>query len=161
MSIVILPVAVREDGSIRVLAQPRATSFRGKTCLAPGISSGTAVLSGLNGRRLLEALGYRQDFHDAPVCEFAAAASAWLKKNIGHQSEGYVVEDGPLDGQKDGFLNETIMALSTMARTGKDAGATHIMCLTPAELRAINENGGQLLRPAEHAAQHTMRLRAR
>lgn len=161
MSIVILPVAVREDGSIRVLAQPRATSFRGKTCLAPGISSGTAVLSGLNGRRLLEALGYRQDFHDAPVAEFAAATCTWLKKHIGRQSEGYVAEEGPLDGQKDGFLNETIMALSMIARTGKDAGATHIMCLTPAELRALNEGGQNNLRTAEPAAPAAMRLRAR
>lgn len=137
MSIVLLPAAVH-NGKATHLAEPRETRFGNKTIYSPGIDTKTAVLSNTGGALALEAIGYGAWFESAPVDEFAAMATAWLKRNIGRRSEEYLVEDGPLDGRREGFLNETVFALATMARNAKAAGATHILRQRPAGMPGVS-----------------------
>jgi len=90
------------------------------------------TLSNANMRQVMDELGYPTDLEDAspfPIDEFIAKTTQWLQKAIGKQSpEEEPQQDGNMisGGKPEGYYNRVIKQMNSIARSGKQNGATHV-----------------------------------
>lgn len=93
-------------------------------------------LSNENMRRVVEAMGYELDEDGlvAPISEFCARGTQWLRQHLDKPSESVadVVGRGTRGavtvsaGMRRGYLNEVVLRAVRIAREGKRRGATHV-----------------------------------
>jgi hypothetical protein len=93
-------------------------------------------LSNANMREVMDTLGY--DAEDSiPIDEFIGRATQFLKKSIGklspEQPDQVDQRDGGgafIDaGKPEGYFQKVILAMSKIARIGKERGATHVVAI--------------------------------
>ncbi len=95
------------------------------------------TLSNANMRDVFAELGYPTDLEEQspfPIDEFIAKTTQWLQKHIDKRSkeEPTTVDKNPngptmiRGGKPEGYYNQAIMQMNSIARTGKQNGATHV-----------------------------------
>ena len=95
------------------------------------------TLSNANMRDVFAELGYPTDLEEQspfPIDEFIAKTTQWLQNHIDKRSkeEPTTVDNNPngptmiRGGKPEGYYNQAIMQMNSIARTGKQNGATHV-----------------------------------
>ena len=93
-------------------------------------------LSNANMREVMDALGYDAE-DNIPIDEFIGKATQFLKKSIGKLSPA---EPDQVDqkagggafidaGKPEGYFQKAVMAMSKIARIGKERGGTHVTAI--------------------------------